>query len=258
MNWTDPALGFVVGVLLGTTGTGGGAVMTPLLVLVRGTQPIVAVGTDLVWALVTKLFGAFFYSRSGAVDYALVRPLAWGSLPGCLLGIAVLHAARGRLREAELNAFLLRAVGLALILVAASLLARMVLKPRGWRRGWKPLRPKTRAALTVATGAVVGLLVALTSVGSGSLVLAVLLVAYAGASLRRIIGVDMLHSVLLGAVAALGQWGMGSVNERLLAGLLLGSIPGIWLGARLGLAIPEKVLRPLLASLLFAVGYKFL
>lgn len=256
MNWTDPALGFMVGLLLGTTGMGGGAVMTPLLVIVRGIHPIVAVGTDLVWALVTKLFGSFFYSRNGMVDFTLVRRLAYGSLPGCLLGILTLHTARGHLSEAGLNIFSLRAVGLALMLVAVSLIVQMFLRAEG-RRSWKTKEPRKQTALTVATGAVVGLLFALTSVGSGSLVLAILLVVYAEASTCRIIGADMFHSVLVGAVAALGQWGMGSINGQLLAGLLLGSIPGIWLGAQLSLVIPEKVLRPVLASLLFAAGYKF-
>lgn len=257
MNWADPALGFMVGLLLGTTGIGGGAVMTPLLIIVRGIHPIVAVGTDLVWALVTKLFGSFFYSRNGMVDFTLVRRLAFGSFPGCLLGILTLHAARRRLSEAGLNVYSLRAIGVALMLVAVSLIAQMFLSARRRRRSWRTLAPKNQAALTVATGAVAGLLFSLTSVGSGSLVLAILLIVYAEASTCRIIGVDMFHSVLVGAVAVLGQWGMGSINGQLLAGLLLGSIPGIWLGARLSLVIPEKVLRPVLASLLFAAGCKF-
>lgn len=231
--------------------------MTPLLIIVRGIHPIVAVGTDLVWALVTKLFGSFFYSRNGMVDFTLVRRLAFGSLPGCLLGILTLHAARRHMSEVGLNVYSLRAIGIALMLVAVSLIAQMFLRARGRRRGWRALEPRKQVALTVATGAVVGLLFSLTSVGSGSLVLAILLVVYAEASTCRIIGVDMFHSVLVGAVAVLGQWGMGSINGQLLAGLLLGSIPGIWLGARLSLVIPEKVLRPVLASLLFAAGYKF-
>lgn len=258
LNWADPALGFMVGLLLGTTGIGGGALMTPLLVIVRGVHPIVAVGTDLVWALVTKLFGSFFYSRNGMVDFTLVRRLALGSLPGCLLGIFTLHAARSRLSEAGLDAYLLRAIGLSLMFVAASLIAQMFLTTGRRQQRGKPLSPENQVALTVATGAVVGLLFSVTSVGTGSLVLAILLMVYAGTSAVRLIGADMFHSVLVGIVAVLGQRGMSSINVHLLTGLLLGSIPGIWLGARLSLVIPEKVLRPVLASLLFAAGCKFI
>lgn len=258
VNWGDSALGFAVGFLLGMTGIGGGAVMTPLLVITGRAQPIIAVGTDLVWAMVTKSLGTYAYCKQKTVDFAIVRYLAAGSIPGSLLGILTLYQVRRHTSQQGLNAYVLRAVGVALILVSASIVARMVLKSSAFLQRVERLNTGKQTALTVAGGAVVGFLVALTSVGSGSLVLAMLMLLYGQKPVREIIGVDMLHSVVLAGVAVLGQWGIGSINIPLVARLLLGSLPGIWLGTKLNFAVPEKILRPVLASLFFAAGYKFL
>jgi uncharacterized protein len=258
MTWTDPAIGFGVGILLGTTGVGGGAVMTPLLVLTGRAQPVVAVGTDLVWALATKLFGTFFYSRRETIDSGIVKKMAMGSIPGCLVGIAALHFVRAHLTAAALNARVLQAVGAALIVVAINIAARALLGSRPRPGSLQRLEEKHRLLLTVAGSALVGFLVVLTSVGSGSLIMAMLMILYSETPMRRMVGSDLMHSVLLVSVASFGQWGMRSVDLPLLGSLLLGSLPGIWLGTRLSFTLPEKVLRPALASLLFVAGWKFL
>ncbi len=249
-------LGFVVGVLVGLTGMGGGAVMTPVLILLGWAKPVMAVGTDLLWGTLTKAAGAFVHWKQGTVDFTIVKRLALGSIPGALAGLALLaylHSQGGD----TLDRVVVRLLGVALMCVALSLFVRSLPGSR-IPAGREFVYLRGPVWLTSLVGAVIGFLVSLSSVGSGSLIIACLVVMYPSTSLRRIVGSDILHALILLGVSALGHLGIGSINVPLLGGLLVGSIPGVWLGSRLSAVFPEKVLRPLLATTLLFLGYKLL
>ena len=257
MDWTISALGFLVGLLVGLTGIGGAALMTPLLILVGGVRPVIAVGTDLAYGAITKALGAFLHYRQQTVDVAIAKHLAIGSIPMALVGVGCISWLMGGSRHDAVDHFVRQALGLALILVALSLLLRplarhgsMLPTPTscsGWQR-----------ALIVILGAGIGFLVGLTSVGSGSLIAAALVTGYPQLPLRRIVGTDIFHAAFLTLAAGLAHLGLGNVDGPLLGQLLIGSIPGVWFGSRLAFTLPEKFLRPALACLLLGIGVKLL
>ncbi len=256
MDFRLPVLGFVVGLLIGLTGMGGGAVMTPALILLGWARPVIAVGTDLVWGTLTKAAGALVHYRQRTVDFTIVKRLAIGSIPGAAAGLVLLAHLRSQGTEA-VDRLVVRMLGIALMCVALSLFVRAL---RGSRIQPANLSDTQRvpAWLTSLVGAIIGFLVSLTSVGSGSLIIASLVILYRGIPLRRIVGSDIVHALLLVGVSALGHLGIGSIDFRLLGGLLIGSIPGVCLGSRLSAVFPEKALRPALAITLFLLGYKLL
>lgn len=256
MDFKVSLLGFVVGVLVGLTGMGGGAVMTPMLILLGWARPVIAVGTDLVWGSLTKAFGAYVHYRQQTVDFKIVKRLALGSIPGALAGLALLAYLRTQGGDA-MDKLVVRMLGVALVCVALTLLFRSF---RGSRTNTgSDLAPFNGPWWgTSVLGAVVGFLVSLTSVGSGSLIIACLVVIYPNTPLRRIVGSDIVHALFLVGVSALGHLGIGSINAPLLGGLLIGSIPGVWLGSKMSAHFPEKVLRPVLATTLLFLGYKLL
>jgi uncharacterized protein len=250
-------LGLIVGFVVGLTGTGGGALLTPLLILLGWATPVVAVGTDLVWGTLTKATGAFVHWRQGTVDFTIVKRLSLGSIPGALVGLVVLAHLR-TWGEDAMDFLVVRVLGVALMCVALSLFLRSF---RGNQRAagdGKSDNLQGSVWLTPLAGAVVGFLVSLTSVGSGSLIIACLVILYRGTSLRRIVGSDIVHALVLVGVSALGHLGIGTINPRLLAALLVGSIPGVWFGSRMSAAFPEKALRPVLGTTLLLLGYKLL
>jgi uncharacterized membrane protein YfcA len=251
-------LGFVVGLLVGLTGMGGGALMTPALILLGLARPVVAVGTDLVWGTLTKAVGAFVHSRQKTVDFKIVKRLAIGSIPGALAGLALLAQLHKHSVEA-MDRYIMRMLAVALMCVAVSIFVRAM-------RGRRPrietssgdVIHEAPAWLTSLLGAVVGFLVSLTSVGSGSVIVACLVVLYPSLPMKRIVGSDILHALILVGISALGHVGMGSVNFPLLAALLVGSIPGVWIGSKTSAVVPERILQPVLAATLFFLGYKLL
>jgi uncharacterized membrane protein YfcA len=255
MDFKVAVVGFFVGMLVGLTGMGGGALMTPVLILFHWAKPVVAVGTDLMWGTLTKSVGAVVHYRQGTVNLKLVMRLAIGSVPGALMGIWLLHHLRER--GVNIDVIITRILGVALICVALSLILRMF-------RGPRPRIPGGEDAirgpewLVSVVGALVGFIVSLTSVGSGSLIVACLVLIYPNTPLRRIVGSDIFHALILVGVSAIGHFGLGDLNRPLLFGLLLGSVPGVWIGSKMSMFFPEKVLRPILAATLFFLGYKLL
>jgi uncharacterized membrane protein YfcA len=256
MDFRISILGFVVGLLVGLTGMGGGALMTPALILLGLARPAIAVGTDLVWGTLTKAVGAFVHCRQKTVDFTIVKRLAIGSIAGALAGLALLARLHKHGAEA-MDRVIVRMLAIALMCVALSLFVRAV---RGSRinTGADLLHEKGPAWLTSVLGAVIGFLVSLTSVGSGSLIVACLVVLYPCIPMRRIVGSDIVHALFLVGISALGHLGMGSINVPLLGALLIGSIPGVWVGSKMSAVFPERVLQPLLATTLFFLGYKLL
>jgi uncharacterized membrane protein YfcA len=259
MPWGAAAIGLLVGFLIGLTGMGGGAMMTPLLLWTGWAAPTVAVGTDLVWNALTKMVGAAVHYRHKNVNLRLVWRLASGSVPGALLGLCLLGLLKKSAGVEFVDHLIVRLLGGALILVAIGIVCK------GYIQRWLPAAA-TRSATNEnlegwhvpLLGFVVGVLVSFTSVGSGSLIVTTLLLMFPGERLNRLVGSDVFHGVLIVGVAALGHWRLGDVNLPLVSGLLLGSIPGVWLGSVLASRIPEGTLRPAVATLLFVTGVKLI
>ncbi len=251
-------LGAFVGLLVGLTGMGGASLMTPLLILVAGVRPVVAVGTDIAYSVVSKLAGANVHVRQGTVDWKVTRRLAMGSLPGSLLGVFVLSRFKAQLSEGDLDRVVIHAVGIMLVVVSLVMLARVIL-PR-LLPGKLPAigmdAPHANLWLPVL-GGVVGFLVGLTSVGSGSLIVPVLSLLTALPA-ARIVGTDITHAVLLLAVSAIGQSTLGTIDYAMTLSLLLGSVPGVIVGSKLCLRFPELPLRLALAVVLLISASRLL
>jgi len=250
-------LGLIVGFLIGLTGMGGGAMMTPLLLWTGWAAPTVAVGTDLVWNALTKTVGAAVHYRHKNVNLRLVWKLASGSMPGALMGLYLLDLLKKSAGVEYVDHLIVRLLGGTLMLVAVGIIFK------GYIRDWLPAAA-TRSATdenlsgwrVPLLGFVVGVLVSFTSVGSGSLIVTTLLLMFPGERLNRLVGSDVFHGVLIVGVAALGHWRLGDVNLPLVLGMLLGSVPGVWMGSFIASRIPEGTLRPAVATLLFVTGVK--
>lgn len=256
MEFAQVLSGFFVGAVVGITGVGGGSLMTPLLVLLFGVAPATAVGTDLLYAAITKSGGTFVHARRGSVDWRIVGLLASGSLPAAAVTLLlVAHFAPGGLGgAARLITF---SLGIALVLTALALLFRRRLL--AWSKAHETDVPVARRdGLTVLTGAILGTLVSLSSVGAGALGVTALFFLYPRLASLRIVGSDLAHAVPLTLVAGLGHWWLGSIDWTLLATLLAGSLPGIFVGSHFAQRIPERVLRPALAGMLVLVGGKLI
>jgi uncharacterized protein len=247
--------GFLVGLLVGQTGTGGGALMTPLLVLLFGVHPATAVGTDLLYASATKSVGTLVHGAHHTVNWRIVRLLSSGSVPGTVLTLAVLSQIDLNSRAA--GAVISVMLGVLLLLTALSLVFRRqfvgAIEPR-----MGALTPRRIARCTVVVGVLLGVLVTITSVGAGALGVTALLLLYPRLPMASIVGSDIAHAVPLTLVAGLGHWWMGSTNWSMLLWLLTGSIPGIVLGSYLAVRVPDAVLRPILAATLAVVAGQLL
>lgn len=258
MYWLHTLAGFIVGTVVGLTGVGGGALMTPLLVLLFGVAPVTAVGTDLWFAAITKTVGGFMHQQRGGVDWQVLRRLCLGSLPTSVLTLAWLHVTGA---SQVRNGWMMIVLGCVLLLTAIAIIFRNKTRSLGVTirtdepDAFKRLQP----ALTVIAGSIVGLLVTLTSVGGGALGIVMLTFIY---PLRmhpaRLVGTDIVHAIPLTIIAGSGYLWMGNVDLLLLGKLLLGSIPGIIIGSMLASKIPEAGLRIAIAVILSVVGCKLL
>jgi uncharacterized protein len=243
--------GFLVGLLVGQTGTGGGSLMTPILVLLFGVHPAAAVGTDLLYASITKTVGTGVHGANRTVEWPIVARLAAGSVPATAL--TLLAIAQFDLTSRTASNVISMSLGVMLLLTAAALLFRNRIVAWSGRR-LDALTPRSTATLTVVTGVVLGVLVTISSVGAGAIGVTVLLLLYPNLPMARIVGSDIAHAVPLTLVAGLGHWWLGSVNLPMLGALLAGSIPGIVLGSMVAVRVPDWVLRPILAVTLAVVG----
>lgn len=249
--------GLVVGFIVGLTGIGGGALMTPILILGFGIAPVVAVSTDLLYAAITKCGGIVGYARKQLVHYRIVALLLLGSLPSALLTLKVLAALDAQLIiEQVINLTL----GVSLVLTSIAVFLRQRVKTLALKlaeteagAACKRLRP----LLTTLAGALLGVLVTLSSVGAGALGTAVLILLYPRLSMAAIVGTDLLHAVVLTAIAGAGHYQMGVVDTALLINLLMGSLPGVFAGSYLGARLSPRVMQPLMGSLLMAIGLRF-
>ena len=255
-NMIDPlyvASGFGVGLLVGMTGVGGGSLMTPLLILLFGIHPSTAVGTDLLYAAATKTGGSLVHGWSQSIHWPAVMRLASGSIPASVVTLLVLW-------QLELNGEAARSLVnvvlcFALILTATSLIFRKTIMDR-YRRRMEQLSDSTTGNATVVVGVALGVLVSISSVGAGAVGVTALLLLYPRLPMASIVGSDIAHAVPLTLVAGIGHATLGHVEWPLLAALLIGSIPGIWIGAQLTRKMPERLVRSLLCVSLVTAGLK--
>ena len=266
MNLGYTLSGFAVGILVGITGVGGGSLMTPLLVFLFGFNPAVAVGTDLLFASITKTGGVWVHhGKHGSVDWKIVGWMALGSIPFAIATLFVLKyfMSVGK----EITGLITYSLGVALILTAFALLVRSVLISRAKNATTIDDSESTpqntgrfkhlQIPATILIGAILGILVTLSSVGAGALGTVALLFLYPKMTTLKIVGTDLAHAIPLTAVAGIGHLSLGNVDMVLLGSLLVGSLPGIWIGSHLSAKIPEKYLRPFLAVVLLLIGLKF-
>ncbi len=253
--------GFVVGMLVGITGVGGGSLMTPLLVFLFGFKPAVAVGTDLLYAALTKTGGVFVHHTSHkSVDWRVVSWMSLGSLPAAVATIFVIKHLINI--EKDVTGLITFTLGVALILTAVAVLIRSYVTRKQIREIENSIIStgrfnKIQIPATVFTGIILGVLVTISSVGAGALGTLAILFLYPKMSTLKVVGTDLAHAIPLTAVAGFGHWTLGHVDFVLLGTLLIGSLPGIWIGSHISVKIPEKILRPLLAALLLLIGLKF-
>ena len=256
IGWLYAAAGFAVGFIVGMTGVGGGSLMTPLLVLLFGFHPASAVGTDLLYASLTKTAGTAVHHIGGTVEWRVMRLLAFGSVPATIatlliLGQHDLHAGGG------MGKLISTVLGVALLLTALSLVLRRTILRFGRSVSASFDRHRGRqSAATVALGATLGVLVSISSVGAGALGVTVLLLLYPKLPIVRIVGTDIAHAVPLTLVAGIGYSMLGSVNWPVLVSLLIGSLPGIAVASAVAPRVPDLVLRSILAGLLAMVGLR--
>jgi uncharacterized protein len=243
--------GLFVGALVGFTGVGGGSLMTPLLVLLFGIHPATAVGTDLLYAGLTKISGSLVHNFNGAVEWRVTRRLATGSVPAAALTLLALSYF-GKDSKGT-NDVITTMLGIALILTAIALVFRRWILKRV--AGFFDRRSESQiGAMTTLLGVALGVLVSISSVGAGAIGVTVLLMLYPKLPIVRIVGSDIAHAVPLTLIAGAGHWWIGSIDWPLLVSLLCGSIPGIAIGSHFASRVPEAVLRPALAVTLALVG----
>ncbi|MFZ2989797.1 sulfite exporter TauE/SafE family protein [Ideonella sp.] len=258
LDWMTGFAGLLVGTVVGVTGVGGGALMTPILVLFFGIAPQTAVGTDLLYASLTKMFGTAVHHNHGTVDWQVVKRLAWGSLPAAALTLAWMSLTETNRVK---SGFIIDAVGVALIITSLGMLFKDRLHGIGRNlrvvdsERFKYVQP----VMTVVCGVVLGVLVTLTSIGAGALGTVMLVYLYPlRLNSSKLVGTDMAHAIPLALIAGLGHLTLGNVDYRLLLNLLLGSIPGVLIGSVISTRAPLNVIRYAIAIVLGLVAIKML
>lgn len=256
MSITYILSGFAVGLLVGMTGVGGGSLMTPLLTLLFGVAPSVAVGTDLAFASLTKSAGTLTHRARGTVQWQIVARLCAGALPAALLAtLALRHF--GPL-NAAIGLCIRYSIAVSVMLTVVALLFRGRMLAWVHARPGRQLRGSSLTAATVLAGAILGTLVTVSSIGAGAIGATLLVMLYPKLTPAEVAGTDIAYAVPLTAIAAFGHWWLGSINWMLLLTLLVGSVPGITLGSWAARAVPERFLRAILAMTLAGVAYKLL
>jgi hypothetical protein len=248
--------GLVVGILVGLSGVGGSAILAPMLILVLGIKPTIVIGTDLLYSVPTKILALVLHQRLGTVDWRITRLLLVGGVPGALVGLALFAYVRAHMPVDAFEATLKHFIGIAILVASAGTLLLAFRKPPPGGVSDEPVITQTGAV--IASGAIVGLLVALTSVGSGSVTLPLLILALPAISLRRVIGSEIAFSAFLVPLAAVGQSSLGNVSWAMAGALLVGSLPGVWIGARLSRLLGDAWLRPTIVVVLAVAGSRLL
>jgi uncharacterized membrane protein YfcA len=248
--------GFTVGILVGLTGVGGGSLMTPLLALLFNISPTVAVGTDLAFASITKAAGTAAHRYRGTVHWDIVRKLCMGALPAAV--VATLGLKHFGALDKDIAQIIRYSIACSVLLTVIALLFRDRMRTWVQSNPSKQFYGTQLTIATVASGVLLGTLVTVSSIGAGAIGATLLVLLYPRLSPAEIAGTDIAYAVPLTAIAAFGHWWLGSINWMLLLLLLIGSVPGITLGSLVARAIPEKILRYILATTLTGVAYKLI
>ncbi len=251
-------VGFLVGFIVGMTGIGGGSLMTPILVLGFGIQPAVAVGTDLLYAAITKAGGIFVHHSKGSVEWRIVGLLAAGSVPTSVIMVFVLKGLEAR--GIHYDSLITTTLSVALILTSLAMLFKQRLHKFAKNDErfdvLRALHQRYLSQMTIITGIFLGVLVTLSSVGAGAIGTAALFFLYPRMTAVKIVGTDLAHAVPLTAIAGIGHASIGTVDYAMLISLLVGSLPGIYLGSHLASRLPDKIVRPALATMLLLIGVR--
>ncbi len=254
MTLTYVVSGFAVGMLVGLTGVGGGSLMTPLLTLLFGVNPAVAVGTDLAFAATTKTAGTLAHRVRNTVHWDIVKRLCLGALPAAVLATIALKYF-GAL-DKHIGQIIRYTIAFSVLLTVVAIIFRG--RMQAWMNSHpdRQLHGRTQMIATVVSGAAIGTLVTVSSIGAGAVGATILVLLYPKLKPAEIAGTDIAYAVPLTAIAAFGHWWLGSINWELLGMLLIGSLPGITIGSLAARAVPEKFLRGLLATTLTGVAAK--
>jgi uncharacterized protein len=254
-----PFLSFGVGIVVGLTGIGGASLITPMLIFVFQVPPAIAVSSDVVAATLMKVVGGYQHWRQKTVEWRVVKWLAFGSVPGALVGVGILHYLK-RVRELSLDGILLRLVGVAIFLVTLIALVQLLLLTFAPHLQL-PALPKfnldrrSGRAATLAVGSVLGCVVGLTSVSSGSM-FALVLIAFFQLDARNLVGTDLAQAAILLSFTSLGHLALGTVDWGLVLPIWLGSIPGVLVGAQLCQVAPQRILRFVVYFILVIMSWK--
>lgn len=278
MDYRVSLIGLCIGFLVGLTGMGGGALLAPIMILVLKVPPVWAVGTDNVYSAITKGFGAIVHIQQKSFSLKNLKIALWlacGSVPSTILGVFLVQYTRQHFGDA-INGIIVRAIGFTLILVAVLLIVKPIIMRRLDRKhqeeykqaalrgevltGEENTRWETRCRplVTVLVGAFVGFLVGLTSVGSGTLIIVALAFLYPRLASKQLVGADIVHAVMLHLAGAIAYFSSGTINWTLVGLLLIGSLPGVFLGSKVSKFIPDRVMRPILATVLVISGWKLI
>ncbi len=254
-DWHVALAGLLVGTAVGFSGVGGSALMMPVLVLMMGVQPLMAVGTDLAYSVPTKLVGMGVHWRQQTVRWKLVLLLAIGGVPGALAGIFLLGFVKQMIPIDALNTYLKHGLGVLLFAVAGIIFfGQYIQSERDKGKKWVPLRPKAPAILLI--GLVVGFLVSLTSIGAGSVAMTLLYLILPAMRFQQLVGSGVAFAAIIVPIAAAGHWALGSINFPMTLSLLVGSIPGVIVGSRLCGVLPDRIVRPATAVVMAVTGFR--
>ena len=253
----DPAIvlfGLGIGLLVGMTGMGGGSLMTPLLILIFGTQPTTAIGTDIFYSAITKMFGSWRHLRLGTVNMELVKWLSFGSVPAAVTGVALVSLLEQHVSEDRLNSLVYAVLGGTLLMVGIITLTRaLVLRNLIEERDRFEVEKRHKVA-AIAIGATTGFVIGITSAGSGT-VIAILLIAVYRLSPKKVVGTDIVHAAILLSAASVAHFFGGNIDFGLAGNILVGSIPGVIIGAALSDKAPQGFIRIALGVVLIASGF---
>jgi len=253
----DPAIvlfGLGIGALVGMTGMGGGSLMTPLLILIVGTSPSTAIGTDIFYSALTKIVGSWRHLKMGTVNLELVRWLAYGSVPAAIGGVGLIALVKQQVSEDRMNELLYAVLGGTLLMVGiVTLLRALILRDLIEERERFEVETRHKVA-AVVIGATTGFVIGITSAGSGT-VIAILLIAVYRLAPKRVVGTDIVHAAILLSAAAVAHWIGGNIDFGLAANILVGSIPGVIIGAALSDRAPQGFIRTALGVVLIASGF---
>ncbi len=251
--------GLAVGFMVGMTGVGGGSLMTPIL-LHFGIAPVNAIGTDLLYAAITKANGVFVHQKKGNVDWSITLRLASGSIPAAVITLSAMNLFFDHSNSKSADALIYFSLGIILLLTAMAILFKKALLDWSHRNDvfLTRMSEKQRHVATIVIGFALGIVVTITSIGAGALGTMALFLVYPLLPTSKLVGSEIAHAVPLTLIAGLGHATAGNVNFILLANLLMGSLPGIWLGSHSAGAVPDKVLRIALAAMLIYAGFKLL